>query len=177
LHAGGIGSLLAVAACELGRDDEALAALDGQSSTPVSFDLYWLLTTTNWATVAAHLGATAHAERLATALRPYAEQAIPLIGMPTPSVAHHLALLATTLARYDEAETWFAVATATHDRLGAPHWVARTRLEWAGMLATRRQPGDVDRASHECALALTTARQLGLDRVEQLAGALLQESS
>ena len=90
-------------------------------------------------------------------------------------MAHHLGLLSTTLGRYDEAETWFAAATATHERIGAPHWLARTRLEWAGMLLARRQPGDAERAHELLGQALATARQLGLANVERRAVALLGE--
>jgi tetratricopeptide (TPR) repeat protein len=166
-------SMLAVAACEGGRDDQALAALDRQASTPVPFDLYWLLAMTNWAAVAAHLGDTTHAERLAAVLRPYAGQGIPLIPAPTPSVAHHLGLLSTTLGRYDEAETWFAAAAATHERVGAPHWLARTRLERARMLLARRAAGDAEQARELLGRALATARELGLGNLERRAVALL----
>lgn len=162
-----------MAACEVGRESQALAALDRQTSTPVPFDLYWLLAMTNWAVVAAHLGATAHAERLAAVLRPYARQAVPLITLPTPSVAHHLGLLSTTLGHYDEAETWFAAAAATHERLRAPHWLARTILERARMLLARRAAGDAERARELLGQALATARELGLGNVERRAAALL----
>jgi hypothetical protein len=129
---------------------------------------------TNWAAVAAHLGATAHAERLATELRPYAGQAVPLMTIPTPAVAHHLGLLSTTLGRYDEAETWFAAAAATHERLGAPHCLALTRLERARMLLARRAAGDAERARELLGQALATARELGLGNLEPRAVALLK---
>lgn len=174
VHVPVIDSMLAVATCEVGHDRQALAALDRQGSAPVPFDLYWLLAMTNWAAVAAHLGATAHAERLTAILCPYAAQAIPLIPAPTPSVAHHLGLLSTTLGRYDEAETWFAAAAATHERLGAPHWLARTRLEWGRMLLARRAPGDTERARELLSQALVTARELDLGNLEPRAVALLQ---
>lgn len=139
-------SLLAVAACELGREDQARTALEGLDSTPVPFDIYWLATMMNWATVAAHVGDAIHADRLEAALRPYAGRVTPLSPAPTPSVAHHLGLLATALGRYDEAERCFREATAIHERIAAPHRVARTRLEWARMLLARRDPGDEERA-------------------------------
>ena len=167
-------SMLALAACELGGDSKALAALDRQASTPIPFDLYWLLAVTNWAAVAAHLGATAHAERLAALLRPYAGQAIPLIPAPRPVVAHHLGVLATMLGRYHEAETSFAAAAAIHERLGAPHWLARTRLERARMLLARRAAGDAERARDLLDQALATAQDLRLGNVERRAVALLK---
>jgi hypothetical protein len=89
-------------------------------------------------------------------------------------VAHHLAMLATTVGRWDEAETHFAAAATTHSRIGAPTWLARTRLEWAGMLLTRQEGEDVQRAIALCTDALVTARDLGLVNLERRVVKLLQ---
>jgi hypothetical protein len=91
-------------------------------------------------------------------------------------VAHHLGLLASTLGRYDEADRRFGDAAAIHVRIGAPHWLARTRLEWARMLLTRRQPGDTARGREFLSHALATARELALANVERNAVALLQQA-
>jgi len=99
---------------------------------------------------------------------------VPFTPWATPSVARHLGLLATTLGRYDEADTRFAAAAAIHHRIGAPHWLARTRLEWAHMLVARQQPGDEERARQLLRQALTAARELRLANVERRAVALLQ---
>lgn len=77
-------SLLAVAACEVGEDAEARAALNCQTLA-ARFDLYELLSLTN--VVAVHLRDTVHVERLAAVLHLYAAQAIPFAAVPTPSVA------------------------------------------------------------------------------------------
>jgi hypothetical protein len=58
-------------------------------------------------------------------------------------------------------------------RIGAPTWLARTRLEWARMLLTLRGAGDMERAQELLRQALTTARELGLGNVERRAMALL----
>ena len=168
-------SMLAVAACELGRDDQARAGLDGLAATPVPFDIYWLVAMTDWAAVAAHLGDARSAQAIEGALRPYAVQAVPFVVTPTPSVAHHLGLLATTLGRYEEADQHFHDALAIHERIGAPHFVARTRLEKAAMLLRRRGPGDDEQARNLLGQALSTARELGLLNVERRAGALLSK--
>lgn len=86
---------------------------------------------------------------------------------------HYLGLLATTIGRFDDAEARFAAA-ATHERIQAPTWLARTRLEWARMLLVRRQPGDVERARELLGQALATARELGLGNIERQAVALLR---
>jgi len=166
-------SAVTVAACELGRDDQARAALGGLAARPVPLDVYWLGAMTGWAGVAAHLGDARSAQAIEVALRPYAGQAVPFVPCPTPSVAHHLGLLATTLDCYEEADRYFHDALAIHERIGAPHFVARTRLERASMLLRRRGPGDAEQAQNLLGQALSTARELGLLNVERRALALL----
>ena len=166
-------SMAAVAACELGRDDQARAALRALAATPVPLDLYWLVAMTGWAAVAAHLGDARNADTIDVALRPYAGHAVPFVPAPNPSVAHHLGLLATTLGRFEEAEQDFHNALAIHERLRAPHFVAQTRLERASMLLRRRGPGDEEQAQDLLGQALSTARELRLLTVERRAAALL----
>lgn len=85
-----------------------------------------------------------------------------------------LGLLATTLGRYDEADAHFATAALAHERIEAPTWLARTRLEWARMLLARCQAGNAERARELLRQALATAPELGLGNVERRAVALLQ---
>jgi hypothetical protein len=82
-------------------------------------------------------------------------------------------MLAATLGRFDHAEAHFATAAAIHERIGAPIWLARTRMEWARLLLARPQAGDADRARMLLGQALDTARQLGLANVERRAVQLL----
>jgi len=72
-----------------------------------------------------------------------------------------------------EAEARFSYAEATHERIGAPAWLARTRLEWARMLLARKGSGDTERARTLLAQGLATARELGLGGVERQAVAVL----
>jgi hypothetical protein len=76
-------------------------------------------------------------------------------------------MLATTVGDWSDAEARFAAAAATQQRIGAPAWVARTRLEWARMLLARAGPADEVRAQELLAQALATASELGLGKVEQ----------
>ena len=55
------------------------------------------------------------------------------------TVSHHLGILDGTLGRFDDAAERFAAAAATHERTRRRCSLARTRLEWARMLLTRRQ--------------------------------------
>jgi hypothetical protein len=100
-------------------------------------------------------------------LAPYGDQFAFGYGGAWGAVAHHLGLLAATLDRFDEAEARFAVAAATHERVGAPTWLARTRCEWAAVLLRRGGPGDAGRARDLLDRALATSRELGLASVER----------
>jgi class 3 adenylate cyclase len=173
--------LVALAHAELDQADEARAAFRGLAESEFAglpVDTIWLRAATDSAAVCAHLGEAGWAGVLYQQLAPYAAQfPTACLGTPTGSVAYHLGLLATTLARFDDAATHFAAAEAAHARVGAPTWLARTRLERARMLLTRCRPGDVDGARELLGQALTTARELGLGNVERHAVALLGRSA
>jgi hypothetical protein len=102
--------------------------------------------------------------------------ALELKGLVDPVSAFEVAwepgLLATTLRRFDEAESRFAAA-AVHERVGAVAWLARTRLEWARMLLARSGPGDPERAREVLDQALASARTFGLANIEHRATQLL----
>jgi tetratricopeptide (TPR) repeat protein len=172
------GSLLAAALAETGRFDEASAALDRVARADfgdVPFDALWLRVLTDCAAVSAAMSDHTRARNLQPMLAPYAEQ-VPAFAFGTPSgcVSHFLGLLASSLGDHNEADRHFADAETIHGRIGAPAWLARTRLEWACMLLTRGQPGDAERARELLGQALGTARELGLAKVERDAVALLQ---
>jgi class 3 adenylate cyclase/tetratricopeptide (TPR) repeat protein len=129
----------------------------------------WLRFATDCAWLCARLGRDDCALRLRSMLEPYADQLVvtAFAGGVTGSVAFYLGLLSTTLGDWQDAEAHFTAALATHERIGAPTWLARTRLEWARMLLARAEPGDGDRAHHLLRQALATARDLGLANIEQ----------
>ncbi|HEV3364189.1 MAG TPA: LuxR family transcriptional regulator, partial [Acidimicrobiia bacterium] len=88
-------------------------------------------------------------------------------------VAYDLGLLASVLERYDDADAHFAEAVEAHHRIGARGMLAHTHLARARMLLRRQRPGDPERASEQLRHAQETARQLGLNNIEEEAGALL----
>ncbi|MGH9001898.1 MAG: hypothetical protein ACRDYV_02100, partial [Acidimicrobiia bacterium] len=167
---------LSLAYCEAGRWDEARAThapLAGRDPAAVAGDDWFALPTTALlATLAVDLGAEEDAAALARTIAPYAHQ---LVSYPIwfGAFSHHLARLATLLGYPSEAERWFLDAASTHQRVGAPAWLARTRLECARMLLGRNGPGDADRARDMLLSALDDARRLGLAGVERQAVALL----
>ena len=147
----GISSLrggLAVAYTEGGRDDEARTMLDDERSSEFSVpEDYQLLTyLALWAEVAVHLADRAAAAVLYDRLAPWPWQVVFSGTGVIGAVAHFLGALAAVLGRYEAAEAHFAQALDIDERLGAPFFMARTRLEWGRMLQARRAPGDLDRA-------------------------------
>jgi class 3 adenylate cyclase len=169
-------ALVALLWCELGRLEDARSYFEelmAELST-VAREVSWLRGTCVAAYICSHLADRSSASSLWDLLAPYAG----LVACTGPSwfgaVTHHLATLATVLERWDEGEANFSAAAATHSTIGAPTWLARTRLEWARMLLTRHQPADADRARELLGQALATARELGLAKVERDAVTLLQ---
>jgi hypothetical protein len=111
-------------------------------------------------------------------LEPYADQLVvgAFAGWITGPVAFFLAPLCATVADWSAADMYFAAAAATHERIGAPSWLARTRVEWARMLLARAEAGDAERADDLLQQALTAARDLGLVNIERGAAELLAQA-
>ena len=148
------------------------APLAANRFTDVRFDNVWLASLAFCSEVSTRLGDTASAAHLSDLLAPYHDQLATISSTALNCVSHYLGLLAAGLGRYDEAESRFSAAAATQRRIGAPGWLARTRLEWARMLLGRGGPGDSDRARDLLAQALSAARELGLGGIERQAAEL-----
>ena len=174
LHAGILS--LALVYCELGRYEEARDRFDTAAASDfedIAPNNIWLSTLCWCALIAARLGDGARATLVGRLLEPYGEQ---LAGTPIlwwGNVSWYLGMVAATLGRLDDAEARFAAAATAHDRMHAPTWLARTRLEWARMLLDRNKPGDAERAREMLGQVLVTSRKLGLAKVERDAVALL----
>ncbi len=169
-------AMLALAHCEAGRLEEAgsvYAPLSGRDPVDLAGDDWFALpTTAALATAAVDLEAKEDAAALIDVIAPYADQ-VASYPIWFGAFSHHVGRLATSLEFFAEAEAYFLDAAATHRRLGAPGWLARTRLECARMLLRRNGPGDADRGQGMLRGALETARELGLGGVERHAVTLL----
>jgi class 3 adenylate cyclase/tetratricopeptide (TPR) repeat protein len=169
--------LLAVMCSDVGRDDEVQLELRHVSARGLSRDLYWLGGNCWQAELAYRHDDREHAQELVSLLEPHAWVAVSSpTPIPSPSVAHHLGLLATTLGRLDEAGAYFARAADIHQRLGSPNWLARTRMEWASAIL---RGGDVEGRERARVLldqAVATAVDLGLAGVERRSRQLLSEA-
>jgi class 3 adenylate cyclase len=135
----------------------------------------WLRFAADCAWLAARLGRKDSVPELWSRLEPYADQLIMVAygGGVSGNVAFYLGLLATTVGDWVEAEARFAAAEATHERIAAPTWLARTRLELARMLLKRSETGDSELAGKLLRQALETARDRRLPNIERDAVALL----
>ena len=138
-------------------------------------DVLWARTTSHLAAVVSRLGDRPRAAILHQLLAPYADRIAGVGPIWVGSVSYYLGMLATTLGRFEEAEAHFTAAAATHERIGALSWLARTRLEWARMLLARDKPGDPERARELLGQVKETARELGLGNVERRTVELLKE--
>jgi tetratricopeptide (TPR) repeat protein len=106
-------------------------------------------------------------------LLPYRDRvAVAYVECSTGSVARHLGLLAETLGRRDDAERHFEDALELNERIGARSWLARTQLDYAGMLLARDGQGDAARARQLLDRCIETAAEIGMRPVAKRASAL-----
>jgi class 3 adenylate cyclase len=157
---------------EAGDREPAAEALDDFAAAGFAHprhSLAWLMFVVECAWCAARLGRKDCVPPLRAALEPYAGQIQigAFAGWIGGSVSLYLAMLAAAAGDYSQAEAEFAAAAATHDRIRAPIWLARTRLEWARMLLARAGGDDLEQANQLLLEALETARKFGLARLEQ----------
>lgn len=89
------------------------------------------------------------------------------------SARYGLALAATLLERWDEAEEQFVEARRRNDALGSPQWVAYVEQDHADMLIRRGRQTDRERAVDLATHALATAEELGMARLASDAQATL----
>ena len=167
-------AMLAQAYCELGRLDDAREVFDPLMAVLPDMppDPNWIIAVIRSAAVCADLGDRVAAGRLYPLLAPYADRTAGNGVIWLGSVAHYLGVLATTLERFDDADRHLAAGEAAHERLGAPGWLARTRLERARLLITRGEPEDAKEARQLLDQVKDSARELGLAGLERRTAAL-----
>ena len=138
----------------------------------------WVMFEAECAYLCARLGRADCVPGMRLMLEPYADQVVVsgFAGCILGSIAFYLGLLAATVGDWRDAEARFAAAAATHERMGAPGWLARTRLEWARMLLARAESTDVERARDLLGKARAAASEFGLTSIEQQATELLAGS-
>jgi class 3 adenylate cyclase/tetratricopeptide (TPR) repeat protein len=166
----------ALAAAELG--DERAARSELERFAPDDFAAVpwaglWILHTSALAEACVLVGDRARAATLYELLLPYADRnAISQTTLPFGPVATRLAMLATMLERWRDADAHFGRALALCDAMGARAIRARVLLEQARMLRARGRSGDDDRADCVLAEAGALCEELELAGIAQRVAAL-----
>ena len=167
---------LAAAYAEMGREADARAVLErvgARGFEDIPLDWAWLGALSDLSTASAMLRDAARSAILYEKLKPYAARHVAsATAMYQGPVSHFLAILATTLARYEEATQHFDDALAGEARMGARAWMARTQHAYAEMLVGRGEPGDREKALELVGEAVAAANAIGMKglapRAEQL---------
>ena len=143
---------------------EALDDLTRDDCSALPFDQEWLCATSLLGETASLLGDADAAAVIYRLLTPWAMFNAADTGEGVRgSVSRYLALLATTLKRFDAAERHFEDAVAMNARMGLRPWLARTQDDYARMLLARDEPGDRERAQQLVGAALASYRELGME--------------
>ncbi|HYA67260.1 MAG TPA: AAA family ATPase, partial [Acidimicrobiales bacterium] len=135
--------------CELGRYDEAGALFDTDFATGFTefpFDVTWLQSMAFLADCAADMGRGDAAPSLYEKFSPYDGRFMFVGSLDEGAVARPVGRLATMLGRFDEAERHLRNALEMHERIPAPYWAARTRLDLAELFMTRLGASDPEAA-------------------------------
>jgi DNA-binding CsgD family transcriptional regulator len=89
------------------------------------------------------------------------------------SVSRYLGMLATVLERWDDATAHFEHAIEFEQRMGAPPFIARSRIAYAEMLVKRGRDADQHRARQLLDSALAVCQELGMKPWEEHASKLI----
>ena len=149
-----------------------LTGLAARGFADVHYDGFWLTVMSLVADAAARAGVTDVAEEVHDMLRPRRDQIAVTPATCLGSVAHHVGMLAAALGRTGDADDAFARAAATHERMNAAIWTARTRLEWARAIVA----DDPRRGRDLLALAERSARAAGAPGIVAEAAELVPSS-
>ncbi len=167
---------LAVLYCEEGRLAEAreeFERLAANGFADLPRNTAWLFDLAYLSEICASVGDAGRAQTLYAMLSPFADRNVyspPVLSFG--SVGRYLGLLAATMGREQEAARHFEDALAMNLRMGARNALARTQIEYAGLLLASDRPGDRSRAIELANQALEIATELGMRLVVERALAL-----
>jgi len=112
---------------------------------------------------AARLGDGDHAATLYELLLPYSDRvALSYPEISLGPVSRFLGILASTTARWSDAERHFEDALALSERIGARPWLARTQEDYGRTLLARDEPGDAAKAHGLLDTAVALRGELGM---------------
>jgi DNA-binding SARP family transcriptional activator len=137
--------------------ERLLSGLAARDFSDVPYNGFWLTVMALVADTAARAAAPEMVDALHELLSPWRDQLVVTPPTCLGSVAHYIGMLATRLDRPGHADDAFAQATEVHERMNAPIWTARTRLEWGRSLLAR----DHERGVLQLSLARDSAHAFG----------------
>jgi hypothetical protein len=114
-----------------------------------------------WAEVYTMLGDRDRAGALYELLQPFSGQVVVSGPMVYGAIDSALGMLARTIERYEDADRHFLASAEIDERLGAPLFLARTRVGHARTLIARGKTEDLDSAIRMLEQAEDTAERLG----------------
>jgi hypothetical protein len=171
---------LALARCEAGLMTEAAAvlAVDAENGfAEFPYDSNWLVGIAIYAEACAQLSDARAGEALHRCLEPWADHVAFNSATSWGLVLRHLGNLDRAAGRYDDGERELEQAARRHERMGAPIWLARTRVDLAQTVIDRDggrgQAGARAHALLERALA--TASDLGAAGIGARASRLMAQ--
>jgi hypothetical protein len=140
---------------------------------PALWDTYWLLISCNWAEAAVSVDDVRGAQVLYERLAPWHRQIAVMPSAVGCAVSMYLGMLASTIGEQVTAQSHFEAALETHERVGLPFALARTRVLLARELAKGASSDDHTRAVQLLTTAAAEAQQFGFGRVRREAEGLL----
>jgi tetratricopeptide (TPR) repeat protein len=163
---------LALIYTELGLSVEATGEFESLAQhdfADIPRDSNWLVSLTYLADICTSLGDRTRASTLYELLLPYRQVNVLFANASAcyGSVSRYLGALAAVMARWNDAERHFEDAVVMNSAMGARPWLAHTQYQYARMLLARDQAGDSDKAATLLKDALATARELGMQALEQ----------
>ena len=156
---------------DLGQHEETLSLLSAEAENgfPHAVDPLFASTMVMWAEAAVQTADENAASILLDRLAPLPDQIV-CNGVTTfGSLDHYRGALCAVLARTDEAEAYLSKALASHSRLGAPFFEARSCLELSRLLHDRARGQDRSYASYLREQALALAERHGFANVSRRA--------
>ena len=151
----------------------AMHAADGFASYP--YDPNWLVGLCLYAETCGHVGDRVAAAALEPLLAPWTGQVAFNSATVWGFVARHAGVLDRVLGRHDRAVERLEQAEMRHERIGAPLWLARTRLDLGQALLDRAGRGDADRGRRLLERALESGERHGCATIAERAAALLDQ--
>ena len=163
--------------CALGRLDEARVLFETDVVNEfVDFpnDNVWTTAMTLCADNGADLGHKEAAQVLYDRLRPFHDMVAFNNGTVEGAISRSMGRLAHLLGRHEDAESLFQAALSMNERIRAPYWTARTKLDYADLLIDEAAIGDAEKDREMIAQAFDVAQEHGYGALERRAQGLLE---